>query len=772
MRDPPLLALGLFTLFGCALLAVFGGAPTRQMQIFWAVQVPLDAALMAAAWRMRRMALGRLRRFWSMIAFAAAAFTTGDTLQLGHTVIAPGVPSVDGGATQTVFLGIGLTAVVVACLVFPQGLRTRREKIVFWLDAGTLLVGGGVAAWCLAVNPIGGASTDRTYAAVSSALVLVAAFSATRVALIPAPPMVLAAAWPMVVAAIVQGVSALLPDTFQDPAHPWAYAIRVVPAMLAATGPRIEELHLRLGETGRPAKRRPYSLLPYGMIAVTLVIFFAMVPDRASNQLLAAAVGVVVITSLVAGRQLIEFRENVILIDRLDVALGELRDHEGLLLEQASVDGLTRLANRTHFLAETCRLLGSDTAGPDEAAVLLIDLDDFKTINDTMGHPAGDALLVAVAQRLRQAVRADDVVARLGGDEFAILMPGADAAVAAGTAEEILRRLAVPMELEQHTIVTRASIGVTGARRGDEPSTLLSNADIAMYEAKRRGRSTWVGYTDEMGARIGGEAVLIRELGQAVEAGEFELEYQPIVRLADGTLTGVEALIRWNHPTRGRVSPIEFIPIAERTGQIVVIGRWAMREACRQAADWRRCFPAAADMTVSVNVAGRQLRTPNFVGEVGAVLADTGLPAGGLIVEVTETAVLDDEDSNEAMLALRGLGVKLALDDFGTAASSLGLLLTCPVTTLKLDRSFVESITTVGRQAAVATAVSQMANALNLASVAEGIENDEQRVLLQQLGYQYGQGYHFSRPLPADRMGALWAAGADGESGRVAGAFA
>ena len=245
---------------------------------------------------------------------------------------------------------------------------------------------------------------------------------------------------------------------------------------------------------------------------------------------------------------------------------------------------------------------------------------------------------------------------------------------------------------------------------------------------------------------------------QAIENEEFALVYQPIVRLDDNTMTGVESLIRWNHPTRGLVSPIEFIPIAERTGQIVAIGGWALREACRQAARWRLAFPNADAMSVGVNVAGRQLRMPGFADEVAAVLAETGLPAGCLTVEVTETAVLDDEESNDAMLALRALGVRLALDDFGTAASSLGLLLTCPVTTLKLDRSFVESITTVGRQAAVATAVSQMATALEFSSVAEGIETAEQRDLLRTLGYQYGQGYFFSRPVPPDRISEMWAA--------------
>ncbi|MGX6600739.1 putative bifunctional diguanylate cyclase/phosphodiesterase [Micromonosporaceae bacterium Da 78-11] len=754
-RDPVLRVLVAVTLLGCALFFVLSGRSTHQVQTYWAFQVPLDAALSLGAWRMRRLAPAHFRRFWSIISFAGASFTVGDGYQFLHTLMSPGTASMTGGPVQTIFFTVGMSSNVIACLIFPQGLRSVREKTVFWLDATTVLVGGAAMAWCFAVNPIGDAHTDRLNASLTAALVIVAAFSATKVTLIQVPPMARIAAWPMVAAAMVQGVSTFLPGPFQELDHAYVFAIRLLPSVLIAAGPRIQEIIVRLGGTHGARKRKPYSLLPYGMIAVTFLIFFAMLPEKVSSQLWGATAGVVVITCLVAGRQLVAFHDNMGLIQRLDVALDVLRDHEVLLREQAAVDGLTKLANRTRFSEEMSRVLTGPEAS-DEAAVLLIDLDDFKTINDTMGHAAGDALLVTVAERLRRAVRAEDVVSRLGGDEFAILLPGASVAAAGRTADEILRRLAEPTELQQHTIVTRASIGLADARPGDEPSILLSNADIAMYEAKRRGKSTWVSYTDEMGARIGAEAVLIREIGQAIEAEEFTLVYQPIVCLADDRLTGVEALIRWNHPTRGLVSPDDFIPIAERTGQIVAIGRWALQEACRQAADWRQSFGAAEQMTVGVNVAGRQLRTPGFVDEVAAVLSVSGLPAGCLSVEVTETAVLDDEESNEAMLALRRLGVKLALDDFGTAASSLGLLLTCPVTTLKLDRSFVESITTVGRQAAVANAVSQMAHALEFASVAEGIETDEQRAVLQELGYQYGQGYLFSRPVAADRITDMW----------------
>ncbi|WP_250006618.1 EAL domain-containing protein [Actinoplanes sp. M2I2] len=745
-RDPILMALIAVTLTAFALFALSEGDRVRQAQVFWCAQVPMDAALAYGAWKLRSL-VPHYRRFWTAIAFAGSSFTLGDGFQAVHNLLSPATASTAGGAVQSSFFIVGMSSNVLACLLFPHGLRSARERLVFWLDATTVLVGGGVMAWCFAVYPVT-APVDRVTASITAALVVVGAFAATKAALVPRPPMARIAAWPMVAAPVVQGLAAFLPGPFQHQDRSYVFMVLLLPSLLIAVGPRIQEFVVRADGPVGPALRKPYSLLPYGMIAVTFAVFLLVLPDDVSTRFWGATAGVVVITALVAARQLIAFQDNVRLIRRLDVALEHLTDQEVLLREQASTDGLTGLANRSRFSDELKLRLDDG----EEPAVLLIDLDDFKTVNDTMGHAAGDALLVEVAGRLRGTVRADDLVARLGGDEFTILLPH--------TGPEDARRIADDLQnrLEGST---RASIGVAWARPGDEPATLLSHADIAMYEAKRRGKGTSVCFSDEMGARTAAEAEIVRDLGGAVAAGEFTLVYQPIVALDDLRMTGVEALIRWNHPTRGLVSPVEFIPLAERSGHIVAIGAWALREASRQAARWRADFPGARDLTIGVNVAGRQLRSPGFVDEVAAVLRDTGLPAGSLSIEVTETAVLDDEDSAAALLGLRGLGLRLALDDFGTAASSLGLLLTVPVTTLKLDRSFVESITTVGRQAAVATAVSQMATALDFSSVAEGIETDEQRELIRALGYQYGQGYLFGRPLPPHEVAARWATAGD-----------
>ncbi|WP_250038244.1 putative bifunctional diguanylate cyclase/phosphodiesterase [Paractinoplanes maris] len=741
-RDPVLMALMAVTITAFALFALFEGDQIRQSQVFWCAQVPMDAALAYGAWRLRAL-VPHYRRFWTAIAFAGSAFTLGDGFQAGQTLLLPAGASTSGGTVQSAFFIVGMSSNVLACLLFPHGLRSARERLVFWLDATTVLVGGGVMAWCFAVYPAT-APADRVTASITAALVVVGAFAATKAALVPRPPMARVAAWPMVAAPVVQGLAAFLPGPFQLQDRFYVFMVLLMPSLLIAVGPRIQEFVVRADGPMTGTRRKPYSLLPYGMIAVTFAVFLLVLPADVSTRFWGATAGVVVITVLVALRQLLAFQDNVRLIRRLDVTLEHLTDREALLSEQASTDSLTGLANRARFSEEL--KLRLDAA--DSPAVLLIDLDDFKTVNDTMGHAAGDALLVEVAERLRATVRADDLVARLGGDEFTILLPHTSPDDARLIADDLQARLDGS---------TRASIGVAWARPGDEPATLLSNADIAMYEAKRRGKGMSVCFSDEMGARTAADAEIVRDLGGAVEAEEFTLVYQPIVALDDLRMTGVEALIRWNHPTRGLVSPVEFIPLAERSGHIVPIGAWALREACRQAARWRADFPGAGDLTVGVNVAGRQLRSPGFVAEVAEVLRETGLPPALLSIEVTETAVLDDEESAAALLGLRALGLRLALDDFGTAASSLGLLLTVPVTTLKLDRSFVESITTVGRQAAVATAVSQMATALDFSSVAEGIETDEQRELIRSLGYQYGQGYLFGRPLPPHEVAARWA---------------
>jgi diguanylate cyclase (GGDEF)-like protein len=755
------LALSAWFLFGGA-----GGA--AQVLVFWLVQPLLDVGMAVFAWRVCQVATGPARRFWRVVACAGALFLAGDLLQTGAVVLHPVATAVDGGPVQTACVALGIGAMVVSMLLYPQTSRPGRERVAFWLDAATVLVAGIVLAWCFAVSPESEDGRDVVTTLIAASAVIVAAFAAVKMVLTGTAPMTRAAAAALIGAAIMQGVGIFI--TPHDPAAGVpgvVYAARLLAALLVVVGPRIQLLQARVDPAALTARRRkPYSLLPYGAIVVTFGALVAILPGGVNTRLWGVVGGVGVIIGLVATRQLLAFQDNVALIGRLDATLGDLRTRERQLRDQASYDGLTRLANRTHFgdLVAEALTADGDPAASSRGALLLIDLDDFKTVNDTLGHAAGDELLIVVADRIRAAIRAGDIAARLGGDEFAVLLRDADEADAARTVLRIQAALARTARIRDqagqgHDLVVRASIGVAVAAPGGHLDPLLRDADIAMYQAKDRGKGNFVRYTPDMGLRIRTGAELAADLRDAIDRDELHLVYQPIVELDGYRMIGVEALLRWRHPQRGPLAPDEFVPVAERTGLVVPVGRWVLREACRQAARWRAESPAAADLMMSVNVAGRQLREPGFLAEVAAALADSGLPARCLSVEVTETAVFEDAEAIAVLHGLRELGTRLALDDFGTAASSLGLLLTCPVTTLKLDRSFVEAITTVTRQAAVATAVSQMAGALALTAVAEGIESPDQADVLRDLGYRYGQGFLFSRPRPPGEIGALWAAG-------------
>jgi EAL domain-containing protein (putative c-di-GMP-specific phosphodiesterase class I) len=315
-----------------------------------------------------------------------------------------------------------------------------------------------------------------------------------------------------------------------------------------------------------------------------------------------------------------------------------------------------------------------------------------------------------------------------------------------------------PARVDGHTLVVKASIGVAPANPGDDVEGLLRNADIAMYAAKDAGKGSVLQYDPGMGARILQTVELGNRLREAIGTDQVRVVYQPIVEMETGTISGAEALVRWHPPGRDPVSPADFIPTAESTGEIVPLGRWILREACRQLAEWRDEYAEAAELSLSVNVTGRQLQVPGFVDEVAGILAEFEIPADRIVIEITETAVLDDPAVLEALHGLRALGLDLALDDFGTAASSLGLLLTCPMSGLKLDRSFVDRLGIDSRPTAVATAVSQIARALDLGTVAEGVESPEQAQMLRDLGYRRAQGFLYSPPLRPDAFATRWRA--------------
>lgn len=733
-RDPLLWAIASGSLL-VAVILVLAGDDHRRAEIMWVSQPPLDLVCVWCAWRVQAMATGPIRRFWWVLACAMALCFAGDVMQAVQLLA--GVPgaTASGGEVQSGFLAVAQLGMTIVMLVHPAADRDGRVRLARWLDSLSVLVGGGVVAWCFT----SGSGVQLAGAMIAA----VTAFAAVKMVLSGNAPVHRLAALPMVVAVVLIGASLLLPPTGV------VLFVPVLASPLVVSGPRIQQALARRGQNQfGSGRRKPYSIAPYAALSAVFAALVITLPAGASTRLWVAVLGAIVVVALVVARQLVAFQDNAVLVD-------ELRHQETRLRDQALYDGLTKLANRAYFhdaLAESL----SD--GP--AALVLIDLDHFKTVNDTMGHAAGDALLVEVAGRLRTAVRENELVARLGGDEFAVLLPGAAAAEADAVAERILAALARPVPLmHQDAVMVQCSIGVAC---GTDLTSLLSDADIAMYEAKDRGRATWVRYTPSLGHRIRRTADLAARLQGALEAGQLSLVYQPIVRLETGGSIGAEALLRWDAgPGVGPVPPTEFIPVAEESGLIVPIGQWVMRSALQQLAAWLRTYPSAAGTRVGVNVAGRQLREPGFTASVAEALALAGLPGPSLIIEVTETAVLDDPVAIATLHELRDLGVTLALDDFGTAASSLGLILTCPMTGLKLDRSFVENVTTADKPRAVARAVSQIASTLSLSAVAEGIETVEQAEMLRAMGYRFGQGYLYSRPVPAEDYAARWLSAAE-----------
>ncbi|WP_250037988.1 putative bifunctional diguanylate cyclase/phosphodiesterase [Paractinoplanes maris] len=698
----------------------------------------------AAVWSIAALLRGtRLepdaRRFWRLL----LAGTSGISLGYAWFAVAafqtsPALPYLSYGTA--VPAGIGLLLAMWAVVRVPLGVSgsvARRKQLV---DRAIAFVGGGSVMWTFGLVPM--ATTADRWTTQSLVLVglasLVGLGAVVKVSYVGGGPVDRRALRLVAAAALVSAGIAVL-SLYGDEGALLAQSVVMPVAFLLIAGAVHQQGSSAGSKTGRANVWLPY--LSMGAIDLSML---GVLRGELSWQDRVVVVAVVVLTALIAIRQLASSRENRRLLEEKHATEEQLR-HDG------AHDGLTGLANRGLFRERV-----AEAVAAGQATVLLVDLDDFKTVNDSLGHDVGDELLVAVAAMLRTVAGPHGLPARLGGDEFAVLLTGPDP-LGETVADRLLGALDEPIGL--HHLLTHASIGIAVATPGVDLDTLLRQADLAMYSAKQRGKGNRVRYHDDMEEPVLAHARIGGDLRRALDAGEFRVHYQPIIALGSGRVVGVEALVRWQHPTRGLLPPGEFIPAAEATGLIVPLGRFVLREACRQAAAWLDEFGPGALQKIAPNVSVRQLHDPDFTHDVRTVLAETGLPADRLVLELTESAVLRGKQVSRTLHELHEMGVRLALDDFGTGESSLSLLRSFPASIVKLDKSFVDGIEwdepgspAAETRQAVARAVIQLAGALGLDVVAEGIECQEQADRLRALGYQLGQGFHLARPMVPERM--------------------
>nr|WP_255551930.1 EAL domain-containing protein [Erythrobacter crassostrea] len=440
-----------------------------------------------------------------------------------------------------------------------------------------------------------------------------------------------------------------------------------------------------------------------------------------------------------------------------------IEERERKIVHVGLHDDLTGLPNRKLFLEQLNRGV-AQLRGTDQLMVVYADLDNFKVVNDTLGHPAGDMMLRDVASNLCEMLP-EAMIARLGGDEFAILIDDiASDTSLASVADRIQNCFSRTIELEGQQAECSASIGIAVAPSdGNDGTTLMKNADLALYRAKSEGKSTYHFFEPALDQQARERRQTELDMRSALRDGDFELHYQPLYSIAEDRFTGFEALLRWNHPERGRISPLDFIPLAEETGLILPIGEWVIREACRQAAEWPE------DVSVAVNISPKQFTYAGLTNTILQALSSTGLAASRLELEITESIFIADVEKTLSTLHnLRSLGVRIALDDFGTGYSSLSYLRSFPFDKVKIDRSFVEDLGQGGNSHAVVRAITTLADALGMDTLAEGVEIDEQLEVLKQEGCRNIQGYLFSKPMAASDVAELFENSASVQSSRVA----
>ncbi|MEU7907527.1 bifunctional diguanylate cyclase/phosphodiesterase [Actinoplanes sp. NPDC049118] len=758
LRPTPMLIAAVAVLAGSIVLLALNVTEQRIPDVWgW---LPVITGTAIAGWACWRTAStpgldAVTRRMWRCLAVVCVLIVLGVA---GDARLAAADPArLDGldYLPTSICYALAMMVLLWALRRLPMQDREGRDRVMvrFVLDAAIVGVTAGIFVWYLASQARGPWNSNGMAAIpmiMLMALGLVGSLAFIKVA-ISGSGGVDSIALRLLAAAVAVGAAggALFPPLFA--VRPGLSGSQMfIPGTLLFVVFAADRQRRAAGAPARARRRRTFSFVPYVAVAATDALLL-VIGYSAGNVVFTVALGAVLLTALVVFRQVNALWENGRLLRRVDANLVQLNSYQSQLTHRANHDDLTDLANRTLFEQQTREALAAIAPG-ETLSLALIDLDDFKAINDRLGHAVGDALLIVVAQRLREAVREGDVVARLGGDEFGLLLHGLRSGEATEVLDRIAESLTRPVHALGYDLLVNASIGLSEVWPDASPQELLRRADLAMYAAKERGKGRHTVYDAQLEQDQAADAQLGAELRQALDNGDFSLVYQPIVALPGGEWTSLETLIRWKHPERGFIGPDVFIPIAERTGLIVPLGDWILRTALAQAAEWQETFGSGAPGEIGVNVSARQLREPGFAADVRAALADTGFDPEKLVVEVTETAVFDGGIALDTLQNLVTLGVRIALDDFGTGHSSLGLLRTCPADILKVDKSFVDGIGGRSEEAVIATAMIQITNGLHLQAIAEGVETAGQAETLHRLGYRYAQGYHFSRPLSPEQV--------------------
>jgi diguanylate cyclase (GGDEF)-like protein len=698
----------------------------------------LPVTLLTAALGLRLLLRGGLdrreRRAWILLETAFAGQLAAHVASLVHDFV-PGSPQYP--SIPDYLFTAAIPFMVAGLMLLPAVRRSRAERVKLLIDALIVVAGAVMTLWYLEIGPlVRTPGADPVVVAFSTAVPLLDLLLVfALITLLLRRPLQAGA-----VVGLLGGAVAM--NVFADSTYIIAYVQFGVafqpgtwPDLVWAAGSFLLLLavfsRFRRGDRMQAERRGRGRLgwLPYGAIVLAYVLLGFAARDLPLNPLGGMILGAVALTVLVIARQMYALREN----RRL-----------------AITDHLTGLANRALVAERLAEMARQPLREGRHSAVVLIDLDRFKPINDQYGHEAGDAVLTAVATALRSVIRSGDTAGRLGGDEFAVLLSNLPSrAVAESIAQRLIDALRTPVIFGDLVLGVEASIGVViHDENSADADQLIAHADAAMYAAKRSGRGRYRLYTPDLDTRSRDA-----ELRRAVENDELVVHFQPVVSLNGSHGMAVEALVRWNHPTRGLLMPGAFIDLAEETGAVIPIGEWVLREACRQAAGWRAAHPAAHMVWLSVNLSPQQVMQAGLVDTIREILEETGFPADRLALELTESVVLQPDEQTVARLReLRDMGIGISVDDFGTGYAALSYLRTLPVTVLKIDRSFVTGIDTDPDTYAVAEAIVGLAKAYRLSVVAEGIETAEQARCLVEMGCEFGQGYHFARPMPGPAL--------------------